>query len=455
MEQIKLKFFHKSALYQKANGAIILITVVCVAVIVFFLHLNEIIISIRIKELYNYLYNLEINNINTNHIELIATYEIHKKLYEERITQDNADAIIQKISDLAHYNIRKDESKQIVTYRLTKPALFIINCNRKVLGKPPINIRNESSEMIDNLTDAYYYERNLLFKQAVAQYTKALAAPNLNDQLKSSILLRQGYCYALLGENSKARHNYKTILNQYTDQSSAITASILSKYLDSFVLAQNKILANKIDPLIKSDKLLNLLAYKQALNIITQVEKDGTISDQAQIEYFKARCYSGLGRSQEAVTHYLKAITKNPDSVYAKYSNRKLYLLGTKSGPKSSITKTAQELNKVLNDPVLSKVIENSNIRTSSATEPAIAIDLAVPDTMKDFVKKVTSNTEAQKDSSSNILQTGNFLTIHTIDGNIFKGTLLRKTSDNITLKTTIGQIDIQRKSIKKITGTP
>ena len=67
----------------------------------YLIYINEIIISIRTDELKRFLQDIDKNEGNIDHISLIATYEIHKKIYEERLSQDDADAAEHKLTTLS------------------------------------------------------------------------------------------------------------------------------------------------------------------------------------------------------------------------------------------------------------------------------------------------------------------------------------------------------------------
>ncbi|HNX25327.1 MAG TPA: tetratricopeptide repeat protein [Spirochaetota bacterium] len=415
---------------------------VSLLLILFFIFVNEMVISIRLNELKTYLQDLDKNEGGVDHIALIATYEIHKKIYEERITQDTADSIEQKVNSLSLPVKTNGPLSRDLNSVLAFPAVQMININRKILGKPPVKYTSDNSDEFKDLDQAYYDERNFLFKRAISQYDKALLNKNLSSTLKASILLRQGYCYALAGINDKAMHNYITIITEYSNESSAITASILVRYLEGFNLARERVLSGETDPVLKSQKLVSLLAYEQALKIINDTEQKVGPKDLPRILYFKARCYSGLGQPEKAVENYLKVITSNPDSPYAKFSNRKLFLIGTSAGGSNTILETSKLINKKLEDPVLDQMIEDR--KDTAVTDITIhtPITLHVPGSFAEKVRKMTAETVPVKDI---------FLVINTSDGNTFKGKLIEKTDNVISIETSIGRIDVKKDKITKV----
>lgn len=426
----------------KKNIVSVLSVIIFLLIIGFLYLVNEIVISIRFNNLKIYLQDLDKSEGDIDHIALIATYEIHKKIYEERITQDTADSIEQKITSLS-LTLKTDMSPYSNKFGiLAFPAVQIINFNRKILGKQPLSYEMNDNEDFKDLDQAYYYERNFLFKRAIALYDKALVK-KLSDTLKAGILLRQGYCYALTGFPDRALYNYKTVISDYGQESSAITASVLLKYLEGFKAAREKVLFDKSDPLLKGQKLVNLLAYNDALDIINKAETKADPRELPRIKYFKARCYTGLGQPGKALENYFEAVTLNPYSPYAKYSNRKLYLMGTLAGGKNKILEISKQINKKLNDPVLNKMIEDQEEISSAGMTVKDAINLEVPEILKSKVE----NFIIDKPYAA-----GALLKIVTGDGNTFKGQLIQEDKEYISIQTSIGKIDVKKIEIIKVT---
>jgi tetratricopeptide (TPR) repeat protein len=426
----------------KRKPVIFFSVILSLLLISFLFFINKMVISIQLNELKTYLENLDYNEGSIDSISLIATYEIHKKIYEERITQDNADSIEQKLNSMS-LPVKEDEALSFDLYRIFAfPAVGMINLNRKILGKPPVRYMSGNNDELKHLDLAYYNERNFLFKRAIKEYDNVLQYKNLGSTLKAGILLRQGYCYALAGDNEKAKYNYNTIITEYGNENSAITASILIRYLEGFNLARERVLFNESDPLLKSQKLVNLLAYEKALDIINSTELKSGSKDLPRLLYFKARCYSGLGQPEKAVESYLKVITSTPDSPYAKFSNRKLFLIGTSAGGNNSILETSMRINKKLDDPVLSRMIEDQKSVQSAVIPPENIFTPAVPESLKGKVEKMTMESAPAKID---------FLEIHTSDGSIFKGKLIEENSTHISLDSSIGRIDVKRDKITKV----
>jgi len=421
--------------------ALILTSLLVTAYLVF---INKINISIRLSELAASLQELDKNESNIDHIGLIATYEINKKIYENRIQQEEADTLEQVVDSLVVKEKNYPSAIQTQYGFLSLPGIWIINFNRKILGKNPLYYKADTGSTSPDLDMAYYYERNYLFEHAIKRYEKALEERTLSSTFRASILLHQGYCYALAGINDKARANYLAIMEKFPQESSAITAAILLKYLEGFQLARDRILGSDADPLTMSQDLMNLLAYKQAMQILKEAEKKASPDDLPRIKYFMARCYTGMGQPDKAIESHLEVITRWPSSDYARDSNRKILLIGTRSGDKKIIA-IAKKVNTRLKDPVFDQmVIEQEKTGNTEELTGVVKIDL--PQKMIDDVDKYTKTVEDKPAAQRELV-------ILTSDGNTFKGILVKETSAEVVLETSIGTITVKREKITRITG--
>jgi tetratricopeptide (TPR) repeat protein len=392
------------------------------------------------NELKTYLRDLDFYEAGVDHISLIATYEINKKIYEKRITQAAADSIEHKISYLQVNQLREssDNKYEIFFY----PALYIINFNRTVLGKPPVKYASEKEVFFRDLDQAYYYERNYLFKKAISFYNRVLQVRNLNSTLRTSILLRKGYCYALSGSENKAQENYNRVIKEFGHEGSAVTATVLLRYLEGFSRARKRVLSDNADSLVKSRKLVSLLAYEKALEVLNDASKKASPEDIAQIEYFKARSYRGMGNSEKAVESFLKVITSNPDSVYARYSNRQLYIIGTNLGGSNKIREISKEINLKLKDPLFDQMAEHTDGSLKNMNMEIETVNVVIPEKVAEEVK----NIDAKSDDNKEV-----YVTIITSDGNRFIGRLLKKSGTHISIRTSIGRVDVSREKIVEV----
>jgi tetratricopeptide (TPR) repeat protein len=424
----------------------VVILFISLIITAFLFFINDIVISIRLDELRAKLLEKNQTESSMDHIGLIATYQINKNVFEKKISQEDADALEVKVMSLSKSEEKDSPAVIQAKYKIiSQPALLMINFNRNIIGKAPLIYRQSADRYAADLDVAYYYERNFFFSRAISLYDKVLENRNMDSTLKAGILLHQGYCYALAGLNDKAIHNYSTIINKYGNENSAITAAILSRYLEGFKLAREKVLRSNADPILRSQDLVNLLAYGQALKILEEEERRANPGDIPRIKYFKARCFTGIGEPEKAAENYLDVIVSSPSSQYAKYSNRKLFLIGSRAGGENDIIKLSEQLNGRLEDPVLSEMIKNQKDDIKPADKVSNLEKLNIS---KLFLEKAEKFAEGKEKSAA----LSKYYIILTSDGNTFKGTLIEQDDKEIALQTSIGRINVKRDKITSIT---
>ncbi len=407
--------------------------------------LNSAAVSIRFRNMSALLQGADDLERSVDHISLIATYEIHRKIYEERLTRDEADSLEHSLAlQTAEADGGTRAKGQAPVSVLEVPALALMNFNRMILGKPPVELGAVSSANVRELDLAYYQERNFMFGKAAASYARALELREVSGAVRAGVLLRQGYCYALSGKTANAERNYRKVISEYPQANSSVTASILLKYLRGFSETERRILSGGKDGLWKSRKLVELFAYGAALDIIDSMESSVPELHRASLKYYRARCYSGMGKPQKAAEEYLSVITSSPMSPYARYANRKLFMIASSAGNSRELLETSVRLNETLKDPVLGSMIEKQ--KEAGLPEPEKTGDEALSVKTPENMEKAVSDVIQLRRS-----EVVRYVTVVTRDGNTFKGRIVKKDDDTISIETSIGLIDIKRELVQKI----
>lgn len=426
----------------KSRRKLIIAGVVALCVTAFLAAANHVAMSVRMRTIRSALLDIDNKEGGVDHIALVVTYEIHKKMYEERLAQEKADAMELRMDTLVMG--KRNEARAVPAYAgFEIPALWLINLNRRILGKGPLIIDTGEDAISMELDIAFYYERNFMFERAIEAYDTVLSRRTTQSAVRSSILLHQGYCYALLGKSKNAREKYQATIREFPQESSSITATILLKYMEGFTHARERVLAGRFDPLSRSRKLVHLMAYRQALEILENEEEVARPKDLALIRYSKARCYAGLGNPGRAAETYLKVVLDYPDSEYAKLSNRRLYSIGLRAGGDNEIRRIAVGMNGRLKDPVLTEMIMRDGIAPKAAPDAYRNLDLGI-------TEKVSRLAEAFVNEGKKQVATPRSLIIETSDGNTFKGTVIEETSEYIALETSIGRINVKKDRIDR-----
>lgn len=336
---------------------VLLIFLLSIIVITTLVFLNEAVIDIRIKELKLYFQDVDSKETNIDHVRLIMKYKLHKQMYDKLLSQDKADAIEFHINAITE-RVKKIDSVTYKKYRfITRAALQIINFNRFLLGKEPLKDHDEKKEE-SNFDIAYYYERNNHYAKALEHYSKAFEDEKGDRKLQANIRLHQGFCESLTGNYQESKTHYKEIIRNHPNEDIAITATVLLRYLEGFQEEYKKIMKSEKNSIEKSKKLATLLAHKDAMDTLEKVEKKASPKERERIEYMKARMYDEMGKTEKSVKTYLKIITKNPESEYAKKANRRVYIMGSRLGKDNAIKKIAKKTNEAIKDKVLDEMVK-------------------------------------------------------------------------------------------------
>jgi tetratricopeptide (TPR) repeat protein len=424
--------------------------------------LNDVLIHIRMKELAINLQRADKRENELDHVRLVLSYNVNRRLYQEEISEDEVDIInhtVERIQTKKEY-----ENITVAKYRhFVKPGLLVINTIRTITGRVPvIDISEDTS--VANYEIGYYYERNKLYQDAITWYRKSLEDVNLNSELVGSINLHIGYSYAMLGENNKARENYKKVIQLFKGKPIAITASILLQYLDEFEKEKERILASSKQDIDSAEKLFRLFAFNESTKLLDTLEKEASPEEKNRIQYYKARCFEELGDNEKAVSLYLDVISESEAESWARYSTRRLYMIGSRGTENREVKDIAVKINTKLKDPTLSTMIieeskssslENSiadntlfqNVKTEKLTPiKTISIDEKKVDTVIKHVEEVTRPKPKPKPAA----ETGGVKKVYTTDGSIFVGKI-RRQGDNYFIQTSIGEIAVPRSKIARI----
>jgi len=447
----------------KTEISLTVITALIVAVTVLF---NDINIQIRIKEIRVFLQRSNREDNSLDHIDLVMKYRLHKAMYDNRISDEDTSIIEARINSIL--SAREEESTVLPgKYRyMSVPVIFTINLIRSVIGMPQIKDMKED-EVNLNLEVAYYYERNKDYKRAIALYNQILNEPVTGRSLKAGVLLHQGFCYSIIGEYENARSKYLTVIKDYGDFSTAVTAAVMLRYLEGFRTEIEKVLKTEKDSSVKGDKLYKLIAYTESYEVLKRIENSSSPSEKEKIKFYKGRTLEEMGESGKAVEIYQQIILDNPKSDYAVSANRRIFLVGSVNFEGQKIRKLAVENNKLIDDKILVKMAEedlkfresgSDQVNTSEVhktfAEKIITVnsDAAVEAGSIDrMMKKVEEKINANKNTvRKNSPAAEVRVKIFTKDGNIFIGTLVKETADEIVLNSSLGSIKIKKSGISR-----
>lgn len=403
---------------------------------------NNISLEIRLKELVINLQQINRTDYNDDHIHLISQYSFHHKLYSGQINREKADKVEFRLQQI----LSEEKNYSSVLFSnlnfISRPAVFLINLNRKIIGKPPIKDIKEFKLSSDELDKAFYYERNFIFGKAVKSYDSLLKSRHFDPSIEGSILLHKGFCIALSGKIPEAKSIFHEIIKKFHGENTAITASVLLGFVEKSVREKDKVLLSSDSPIVKAEKLHHLSIFNESMKIIKTLEKNPRHTKNPRFMALRALSYSSIGLTEKAANIFLDLIEINPSSKYARFANRRLFLIGVKT-KNDSFMKAAQRLNLHLKDPLLTNMLSLEKYRWGTQYQVQGKISISLPLVR---IEKLEGQLSNKKQSAI-----GKILIIQTNSGDTLIGSVVDDTTQMFVLKTSIGVIEIEKKGIKSI----
>ncbi len=430
---------------------------------------NDINIQIRIKELRVFLQRSSREDNSIDHIGLVMKYRLHKEMYENRIAVEDTSIIEARINSILSGRAEESNDLPAGYGYLSIPVLHVINLIRSVTGMPHIEAVKEDDLNL-SLEVAYYFERNKDYKRAIALYNQILNEPSSGRALKAGVLLHQGFCYSIIGDFEKAKSKYLTVIKDYSEINTAVTAAVMLRYLEGFRTEIEKVLATEKDSTLKGEKLYKLIAYTQSYEVLKRIENTALSSEKEKIKFFKGRTLEEIGEAGKAVEIYQQIITDNPQSEYAASANRRIFLVGSVNYEGEKIKQLAIENNRLVNNDTLNKMIEeDSKFKIKESNNKEILKSIKIKDpfaeklTSGDFslgiqsglidrmIKKAEERANDKKSITNNKSTPDKVkVKIFTNDGNIFTGILMKETPDQIVINSSLGVIKINKSKISR-----
>ena len=421
------------------------LVLVSIATISAMVILNDIGVHIRLRELRMVLQQGNREESNLDHIGLIMKYHLHKRMYENSISDEEADTIENNINRIiARRAVQSGDTIQRYRYA-SVPVLSFINMLRFITGKRKIrHVEDEASS--PHLDAAYYYERNKSYRRALTAYQQARREWRGARTVVASIIVHEGFCHSMLGDYRQAKDRYLTVVNEYSDVNVAMTAAVLLKYLDGFRTEYHRVMGRSLSPKIRSEKLYKLLAYREAIKTLDAIAKTDDRHLGTRLEYYKGKCYEELGEKERAVDSYLKVITESHRTKFAKLANRRVYVIGTQVKNGSEIKKMALQINTVLKDREMEVVIEESE---KSRLKSVVAPEKKQVDLHQSRIKAVDRMLGDKKGDDTDY--GGKTVKVFTSGGNVFVGSVVEYRQDVIWLMTSIGKVSVRRDEIRSL----
>ncbi|HPJ33913.1 MAG TPA: tetratricopeptide repeat protein [Spirochaetota bacterium] len=438
------------------------ITALLVGVIAVF---NDVNIQIRMREMKFFLHESNRTDNSIDHIGLVMKYRLHRDIYENRITTEEMNLIEVRVNAILS-GMELEKKTLDGRYRYASvPVIHVINFIRYLIGMPRLR-RGRISDESGDIDIAYYYERNKLYHRAIEEYNRILEGGVEDRTLKAGILLHLGYCYSILGDFADAKKFYMSVIKDYGDINVAVTAALLLRYIEGFRSEIEKVVKYR-DSVEKGEKLYKLIAYRESLEVLNRVERSVSAGEKSKIKYFKGRTLEELGDADKAVDIYQEIVMDDTKSPYARDANRRIFIMGGLAAGGEKIRNLARKNNRLLDDSLFEKLVDE-NIKFSSwnRDETENRLKEILPDeqgeqkaagTVREkkvemMIRKVEERIsgKVQTREVRKVVPEKRMVRIYTTDGNIFTGILISDRGGAVVVRTSLGDIRIEKSRISR-----
>jgi tetratricopeptide (TPR) repeat protein len=309
------------------NRFIILIILSTASILACMYLLNSSVLSIRMMELEGYLKGINRETSQADELDMVSKYRLHLRLYKEAIDEKKFDEEELDTFYLAASFEARATSSRRAHDRINLPLLAIMNALRWIIGKPPIEtVTGNSSD--DELTLAYYFERNRNYKKALSIYASAISEKKVTEGKIPIVLLHEGYCRSLLSEYDAAKSIFLSIIKDYSNENIAMTAALMLQYLETLRSEVNKVKESGGSGIEKSEKLYRLIAYQDAVEVLSKITPQND-READKIAYLSARCLEETGKTGESAKKYQELVERDPHSELAQLANRRLVVMSS------------------------------------------------------------------------------------------------------------------------------
>ncbi len=438
------------------------ITALLVGVIAVF---NDVNIQIRMREMKFFLHESNRTDNSIDHIGLVMKYRLHRDIYENRITTEEMNLIEVRVNAILS-GMELEKKTLDGRYRYASvPVIHVTNFIRYLIGMPRLR-RGRISDESGDIDIAYYYERNKLYHRAIEEYNRILEGGVEDRTLKAGILLHLGYCYSILGDFADAKKFYMSVIKDYGDINVAVTAALLLRYIEGFRSEIEKVVKYR-DSVEKGEKLYKLIAYRESLEVLNRVERSVSAGEKSKIKYFKGRTLEELGDADKAVDIYQEIVMDDTKSPYARDANRRIFIMGGLAAGGEKIRNLARKNNRLLDDSLFEKLVDE-NIKFSSwnRDETENRLKEILPDeqgeqkaagTVREkkvemMIRKVEERIsgKVQTREVRKVVPEKRMVRIYTTDGNIFTGILISDRGGAVVVRTSLGDIRIEKSRISR-----
>ncbi len=296
--------------------------------------------------------------------ERMLNYELSSKVLEARFrrmlaNRDNVSNEI-KINVLESSIMNSDatvDNERFTPQQLL--GLYIVNGVRLLSLKSLLHL-SEDQEKLLLLQYAFYMERNRRYDVATQKYSQLeslLTDADRDD--RGFVLLHNGYCLAMMGNNAKALEKLHRVLQVNGGSHYETTANLLISLLN-----ERKSRSQRIEKEFQNNRERGLAYYRegQYSTAVKQLEKEKDL--RVGDRFILSRAYEETGRMKNAVDGYVELTQQKEDEDVARKANRRLMMIGSFYGGGKEVSQYAEQKAVQMGDQaVLTQVKEGAELQ--------------------------------------------------------------------------------------------
>ncbi len=332
---------------KKTNLFSILIIFLLIEVSIIF---NNSVIKIRLGEADYHLYKVALNHFAGNTFIITSKYNMIKKQINSRDNLNDEYSLegqIQAILTQDNHSLPKMTYKPLPNYH---PVSLVLMSLRFILGKEQI-IQPEKRDFISrNLELAYFLERNRNYHKAIKIYDQIINTEFPEEEVYSSIMIHQAFCFSMLGDFNRSYTIYDDIHSQFPETEAGILSGKMKYFLLDLIKRNQALLASRKSNLEIGRQLYLNMNYDEALVYLEKETSNGTPIEKSEAHYYKGRIHEELGEFRKAIKSYFKIMHLGRDTRWSMDANRRLVMLEDLYKYQHPLTKDAEKNLKEMND---------------------------------------------------------------------------------------------------------
>ncbi len=338
---------------------------------------NQYIIKNRLMELNQLLYHESLSRRGHQTFNIVGKLELIRKRIESGenpIENYKLEAKLQSLASDFHIVLTEKEEEQPES-----PKLFVLI--KKILGKSQEE-KGLPPEYFSLVEEAFFWERNRLYKQAIESYQYVLDQSNSSIPLNllETIQIHMAFSQIMSADYFEARRN-SLDLSQNGSSKEVVDASRTILNFITFIEIRNTKLQTYADGTLEKGREQYYSAqYESALeNIKAFLKNNSDKSQNIEARYFKGRAHEELGQSREAVSEFQRISFLDKNSSWSKESNRRLLMLFSFYDSGLEKSETVKKILEDFDDPEIIKTLE-SFTGLYNAQEPEEIVSEGSPD---------------------------------------------------------------------------